>query len=128
MEKRIYYHDTDAGGVVYYGTYLQYLEESRTEWMENRGLTIKHLRENGFEYAVRKCAIVYKKPARYGDILICSANITKVTAAQIFFHQQIHEKTTQTLLVDADVTLVSLNKQFKTALIPESIKDKLRTD
>ncbi len=125
MEKRIYYHDTDAGGVVYYGTYLKYLEESRTEFMEQKGLNVKELKSSGFEYAVRKCSLVYKKPARYGDTLICSASISKITAAQIFFHQQIHHKETRELLVDAEVTLVSLNEDFKATPIPEAIKEQL---
>lgn len=125
MEKRIYYHDTDAGGVVYYGTYLKYLEESRTEFMEQKGLNIKTLKKNGFEYAVRKCALTYKKPARYGDTIVCSASIIKITAAQIFFKQQIHLKDTQELLVDSEVTLVSLNQEFKTTPIPDDIREQL---
>ncbi len=128
MEKRIYYHDTDAGGVVYYGTYLKYLEESRTEFMEAKGLNIKDLKKNGFEYAVRKCSLVYKKPARYGDIILCSASIIKITAAQIFFHQQIHHKESKDLLVDAEVTLVSLNSDFKTTPIPDYLQDQLLTN
>jgi len=48
MEKRIYYHDTDAGGVVYYGNYLKYLEESRTEFLEKKGLSVTQLHNLGF--------------------------------------------------------------------------------
>ena len=48
MEKRIYYHDTDAGGVVYYGNYLKYLEESRTEFLEKKGLSVTQLHRAGF--------------------------------------------------------------------------------
>ena len=56
MEKRIYYYDTDAGGVVYYGNYLKYLEESRTEFLEQKGLSVTQLHRAGFFYAVRKCS------------------------------------------------------------------------
>lgn len=73
-EKRIYYHDTDAGGVVYYANYLKYLEEDRTEFLEKRGLSIKEMHENQFFYAVRTCSINYKSPARYGDVIICEIN------------------------------------------------------
>ena len=125
MEKRIYYHDTDAGGVVYYGNYLKYLEEARTEYLEKKGLSVTEFHKRGFLYAVRKCTITYKSPARYGDTVICDAKMTKITAAQMFFNQTITEKKTGRLLVDAEVILVSLDKNFKPTVIPEDLKDKL---
>lgn len=125
MEKRIYYHDTDAGGVVYYGNYLKYLEEARTEYIENRGLSIKALCEEGFTYAVRKCSIEYKSPARYGDTIVCLAELEKLTAVQMIFNQTIHDKSTDKLLVKAQVSLVSLSRDFKPTPIPERIKLKM---
>ena len=122
MEKRIYYHDTDAGGVVYYGGYLKYLEEARTEFLENKGLTIERLRERGFLYAVRKCTLVYRAPARYGDIILGDAHLKKITAVQMVFDQKIYEKKTNRLLVEAEVTLVSLNPEFKPVPIPEDVR------
>ena len=125
METRIYYHDTDAGGVVYYANYLKYLEEARTEYLEQKGLSIKSLREQGFLYAVRKCNVTYLAPARYGDTLICDAKLTKVTAAQMIFEQSIRHKDSKELLVEAEIILVSLNAQFKPAPIPETVKSRL---
>ena len=90
MERKIYYHDTDCGGVVYYANYLKYLEESRTEWLEARGLGIKSFLDQGLLYAVRSCNITYKSPARYGDVICCDAVLEKVTGAQLFFRQNIH--------------------------------------
>lgn len=127
MEKCIYYHDTDAGGVVYYGNYLKFLEEARTEFLANKGLSVPELHKQGFLYAVRQCNIMYKSPARYGDILLCDAKLEKVTAAQMIFHQTILDKNTQNIVVEADVWLVSLNKDFKPTIIPEEIKKKLST-
>ena len=125
MEKRIYYHDTDAGGVVYYGNYLKYLEEARTEFLEKKGLSVAAFHKRGFLYAVRKCTITYKSPARYGDTVICDAKLTKITAAQMFFHQTIHDKKSHRLLVEAEVILVSLDKNFKPTEIPEDLKEQL---
>lgn len=125
MEKRIFYHDTDAGGVVYYGNYLKYLEEARTEFLENRGLSVKKMHDLGFLYAVRKCTITYKAPARYGDTLIVDATLKEITAAQFIFIQKIHDKATGTLIVEAEVALVSLSKDFKAMPIPEDIRTKL---
>jgi acyl-CoA thioester hydrolase len=125
MEKQIYYHDTDAGGVVYYGRYLNYLEEARTECLVQKGLDIALFREKKFLYAVRKCTISYKYPARYGDTIVCHTQLTKVTAAQLIFNQEIHNKQTGRLILKAEVTVVSLNKDFKPTPIPEDIKSKL---
>ena len=122
MEKRIYYHDTDAGGVVYYGNYLKYLEEARTEFLENKGLSVRTFKARGFLYAVRKCTITYRGPARYGDTILCDAKLVKTTAAQMVFEQKIYLKDAGTLLVEAEVVLVSLDKNFKPIPIPEDLK------
>ena len=126
MEKRIYYHDTDAGGVVYYGRYLNYLEEARTEFLDKRGLSVKEFHDQGFLYAVRKCTITYKSPARYGDIVVCDATLKKITAAQLFFIQTIKDKRNHRLMVEAEVSLVCLTKNFKPTQIPEELKKKLQ--
>ncbi len=126
MEKRIYYHDTDAGGVVYYGNYLKYLEESRTEFLEKKGLSVTQLHREGFFYAVRKCSLTYKSPARYGDTVVCEARIKEITAARFIFEQTIHDKASGRLLVEAQVELVGLTKDFKPQAIPPSVKAKLQ--
>jgi acyl-CoA thioester hydrolase len=122
MEKRIYYHDTDAGGVVYYGNYLKYLEESRTEYLDKKGLSVKDFHDRGLLYAVRQCSITYRSPARYGDILICEAEVTKTTAAQILFDQKIFDKKNRRLIVEAQVTLVCLSADFRPVQLPEDLK------
>lgn len=125
MEIKIYYHDTDAGGVVYYANYLKYMEQARTEFFEKLGFPIGSLLERNFLYAVRKCNITYKSPARYGDTIICDAKIKEVTAVQFIFEQSIFEKKTNRLLVEAEVSLVSLTKDFKPVTIPDDIRKKL---
>ncbi|HPB69055.1 MAG TPA: YbgC/FadM family acyl-CoA thioesterase [Candidatus Omnitrophota bacterium] len=122
MEKRIFFHDTDSGGIVYYGNYLKYLEEARTEFLEQKGLSVDFFYQQGFMYAVRKVTISYKSPAKYGDILCCDAALMKVTAAQIFFSQKISQKDTGTLVVDAEVVLACLNQNFRPVPIPEDLK------
>lgn len=125
MEKRIYYYDTDAGGIVYYGQYLCYLEEARTEFLEQKGLSVVMFNKRGLFYAVRHCNINYRSPARYGDTLVCTAQLAKATAAQLIFNQKITDKADGRLIVDAEVSLVCLNKEFKPVQIPEDLKDKL---
>jgi len=125
MEKRIFYHDTDAGGVVYYGNYLKYLEEARTEFLEKKGLNVTAFHKRGLLYAVRNCNISYRSPARYGDVLICEAILKNITAAQLIFGQKIYDKKTKQVVVEAEVTLVSLNEDFKPTPIPEDLKVQL---
>ncbi len=125
MEKRIYYHDTDAGGIVYYGQYLCYLEEARTEFLEKQGLSVQMFKERGLAYAVRHCNIQYKSPARYGDTLVCTATLTKATAAQLVFDQKITDKKDGRLIVEAEVSLVCLNVDFKPTPIPDDLKAQL---
>jgi len=120
MERKIYYHDTDAGGVVYYGNYLKYMEEARTEFLENKGVKIGDIL-----YAVSKCNLTYKSPARYGDTITCDATLIKTSAVKMLFEQKIIEKGTNRLLVEAEVTLVSLNKDFKPTPIPEDVKTRI---
>ena len=126
MEKRIYYHDTDAGGVVYYGRYLNYLEEARTEFLDKRGLSVKDFHDQGYLYAVRKCTITYKSPARYGDVVVCDAKLKEITAAQLIFIQTIKDKKSNRLMVEAEVALVCLTKDFKPTQIPEDLKKNLQ--
>ena len=125
MEKKIYYHDTDAGGVVYYGNYLKYLEEARTEWLEGKGLGVKSFLDRGLLYAVRSCNITYKSPARYGDVIVCDAVLEKMTGVQLFFRQKVRNKTTGKDIVEAEVVLVCLGSDFKPQAIPGDMKEKI---
>ena len=125
MEKRIFFHDTDAGGIVYYGNYLKYLEEARTEFLEKRGLSVASFYERGLLYAVSRCTIQYRSPARYGETLVCQAELKEATAVKLIFNQTIHEKTTKRLVAEAEVTLVCLNKEFRPTPIPDDLKGPL---
>lgn len=125
MEKIIYYYDTDSGGVVYYANYLKYLEEARTEFLRGKGLSVQSLQDKGFLYAVRKCNVTYKAPARYGDVITCDARLKKITAAQLLFEQTVKLKETGSILVEAEVTLVSLDRNFRAVAIPDDIRASL---
>jgi len=125
MEKKIFYHDTDSGGIVYYANYLKYLEEARTEWLEARGLGMQPFLNLGLLYAVRSCNVVYKSPARYGDVICCDAAVEKMTGVQIFFRQKIWHKTTGKIIVEAEVVLVCLGKDFKPCAIPVELREKI---
>ncbi len=87
---RIYYEDTDAGGVVYYANYLKYLERCRTELLRSIGHEQGDLlREAGIAFVVRSVNLEYLKPARLDDLLTVSLEVEKISRSQIFFRQHI---------------------------------------
>lgn len=123
MQKRIYYHDTDCGGVVYYANYLKYLEEARTEYMETRGLSIKELSDKGILFVVRRVDIEYKSPAHYADILDISTKLGKVKNVSFEFLQEI--KLGDKLLISAATTLVCIDKNFRPCAMSDELLNSL---
>jgi acyl-CoA thioester hydrolase len=87
---RVYYEDTDAGGVVYYANYLKFFERCRTEWLRAIGHDQADLlRDPGIAFVVRAVNLEYRKPARLDDQLIVSLEVEKTTRVQIFFRQHV---------------------------------------
>ena len=80
MEVRIYYEDTDCGGVVYYGNYLKYFERARTQYLEERGLSVAELMKEGTVFVVVHAEVDYRSPARYGDRLRPDGSLLHVFA------------------------------------------------
>ncbi|UCB57044.1 MAG: tol-pal system-associated acyl-CoA thioesterase [Candidatus Omnitrophota bacterium] len=120
INKRIYYHDTDSGGVVYYANYLNYLEEGRTEYLREKGLDLKKLDEEGISFVVRDVSISYKAPAHYGDVLEIVTEIEKIKNASLVFLQEVRRA--DKLLVSAKVILVCINTSFAPVAIPEKVR------
>jgi acyl-CoA thioester hydrolase len=87
---RVYYEDTDAGGVVYYANYLKFLERCRSEWLRALGFEQSGLlREQGIAFVVRNVNLDYLKPARLDDRLAIDLEVEKITRSQMFFRQQV---------------------------------------
>ena len=91
MEKRIFYYDTDCGGVVYYANYLKYLEEARTEYFESRGVFVKDLHAGGIGFVVARQEIDYKSPAVYDDVLEITTRINNISRVSLEFEYSIEE-------------------------------------
>ena len=115
---KIYYEDTDSGGIVYYANYLKYLERARSEAIYSLGLTNTNLqKDHDTLIIVKSCNIEYKKPARFEDELeIISSIISKTKTS--FTMLQIIEKN-QEIISKATVQLVTVNKEGKPIKIPE---------
>lgn len=88
---RIYYEDTDAGGVVYHANYLRFMERARTEWLRIHGYELNRLeQEYGFLFAVRSANIDYIKPARLNDLLNIQVSIVRTGKASLDIDHEIY--------------------------------------
>jgi acyl-CoA thioester hydrolase len=107
MEVRIYYEDTDCGGVVYYGNYLKYFERARTQYLEDRGLSVAGLMKEGAVFVVVHAEVDYRSPARYGDRLIIETVVSDMTAASFTFSHVIRERESQRVVVEGSARLAA---------------------
>ena len=123
MKKKIYYHDTDCGGVVYYANYLKFIEEARTEFFSDKGLSIKELAREGTMFVVARQEVDYKLPAFYGDILDVGAVISNISAASIDFDHEI--KKDNQIVAKAKTIMVCVGKTLRAKSIPEEIRKKI---
>ncbi|MBF0458229.1 MAG: YbgC/FadM family acyl-CoA thioesterase [Nitrospirae bacterium] len=108
IDIRIYYEDTDCGGVVYYGKYLGFLEKARTEFLEKRGIKILDLMNEGTYFVVVNVDIRYHKPARYADIITIHTEIEEVTFASITFAHNLYVNGTEIKISTAKVRLATV--------------------
>ncbi len=122
---RIYYEDTDTGGVVYYANYLRFMERARTDWLRAQGFEQTALAdEHQIVLAVKQANIKYLKPAKLDDSLMVSAKITRIGSASITFNQQVSRD--RELICDGEVRIVCLDTiTFKPKAIPEFFLDKI---
>jgi len=108
IEVRIYYEDTDCGGVVYYANYLKYFERARTSHLECLGIDMKRLTEEKHFFVVTRASIDYHSPARYGDRLVVESHISDVGGASLTFDHVVNEKNSGNRLVTGRVRLASV--------------------
>ena len=123
---KVYYEDTDAGGVVYYANYLKYLERARTEWLRHLGFEQDLLmRETGIVFAVRRVEIDYLLPARLDDALRVELEVSAAGKASLTFAQRIVRRP-ETVLSRALVKIACLDRDsFRPVAIPANIREKL---
>ena len=124
MKVRIFYHHTDCGGVVYYANYLKFLEEARTEFFEDRGLSMKALTDKDTLFVVARQEIDYKLPAVYGDILEVTSWVTETSGVRVNFDAEIKKQTGQ-LVSKAKTFLVCVGRDLRPRPIPEDVKQKI---
>ncbi len=121
---KVYYEDTDAGGVVYYANYLKFLERARSEAIYSLGFTNTGLLDRyGILLIVKSCNIEYKKPAKFEDKLDIVSEVSSFTKTSLILKQNILRD--NELISEADIHLVTVDKNGKPSKIPNELKQKL---
>jgi acyl-CoA thioester hydrolase len=124
MKIKIYYHHTDCGGVVYYAKYLEFLEEARTEFFNEKGISIKKLTQQGILFVVARQEIDYKAPAFYGDVLSIDTRVINTSRVKLEFAYEIKNQDNQ-IISTAKTVLVCVDGNFKPQAIPQELRKNL---
>lgn len=119
---RVYYEDTDAGGVVFYANYLKFLERARTEWLRELGINQSKLAETQQRlFVVHSLDMSYRKPARLDDLLIIHSRITRLGRASIHFAQRAERD--GEVLAEGNIQICCVDAiRMKTAEIPAELR------
>jgi len=122
---RVYYEDTDTGGIMYHAGYLRFAERARTEWLRGLGISQQALREEtGLGFVVTRLTIDYILPAVLDDELTTSTNVTELGRASLLLRQEVRRN--DTLIAALDVRIACLNAQGQVARLPEALYNKLK--
>jgi acyl-CoA thioester hydrolase len=131
---RVYYEDTDAGGVVYHSNYIKYFERSRTEWLRQLGYELDELAENEqLIFVVRAVSCEYLRPAKFNDELFVSAEIISLGKTSIQFKQKVMRAASGAeseceVLAQGEVTVVSVDAlKFRPKRLPQQILESIKS-
>jgi len=120
---RVYYEDTDSGGVVYYANYLKFMERARTEWLRSLGFEQDSLRDQeGVLFAVSRVSLDLRRPARFNDALRVNVRVKQRGRASLTLEQEIKGESDDSLLCSGEVKVVCVDAvRFRPRAIPKSI-------
>lgn len=120
---KVYYEDTDMGGIVYYANYLKFIERARSEWVAALGLDQNAIKEAGLVFAVRRVEADYLAPARLGDALEVVTTTQSTSTARWVLDQEVRRG--ETLLFQAQVTLVAIDLKGRPQRLPAELRQHL---
>ena len=126
MAVKIYYEDTDCGGVVYYANYLRYMERARTEYLASRGYGVKKLMDEGTIFMVLRVEIDYRSPARYGDTIEIETWARDMTRATMVFEHIMRDKASGRVFVECRAKVVFVDANAKPKRIPAEFVEKMK--
>ncbi|TBU89979.1 tol-pal system-associated acyl-CoA thioesterase [Phytopseudomonas dryadis] len=120
---RVYYEDTDAGGIVYYVNYLKFMERARTERLRDLGFAQSTLAGEGLLFVVHSSEARYHAPARLDDELLVSAEVSELNRASLRFRQQVRRITDNALLCEGQFMVACVRADnLKPRAIPQSLR------
>ncbi len=122
IKVRVYYEDTDCGGVVYYANYLRYFERARTEYLRERGVDLVALMENGILFVVKKVRIDYLSSAKHNDLLTIETEV-KAGRASLGFSHTI--KRDDLVIVNGVCSLACVGRNGRPIRLPVDVKETL---
>lgn len=123
MDVRIYYQDTDAGGIVYHSNYLNYAERARSEFLRAIGLPLNDLLDREVAFVIKQATLDFKSPARLDDLLTVHTHIGEIKNASMIMEQGIYRENTE--LVHITLQVVFVNPQNMAPIrIPTDLKEK----
>lgn len=125
MEFRIYYEDTDAGGVVYHANYLGFFERARTEFFRERGVSVRELHDQGSVFPVVRLEIDYKAPAYLDDLVRVETEVLEVGRTSFTLGQRVVRPADDKVLASGRVTLVCVGPGMKAKRLPADIVELL---
>jgi acyl-CoA thioester hydrolase len=123
MEFRVYYEDTDAGGVVYHARYLGFFERGRTEFFRERGLSVQQLHQEGRIFPVVRMEIDFRYPARLDDLVRVETALVAAGKTSFTMQQRLLKADDDKLLVEGKVTLVCVDTAMKPKRLPPQIRE-----
>jgi acyl-CoA thioester hydrolase len=121
LEIRVYYEDTDAGGVVYHSNYLKYFERGRTEYLRDRGFSVGEMARQGFVFSVVRIEINYRAPALHDDLLTVDTEVLEIRKSSFTLAQRVLRVSDEKLLADGKVKLACVGPEMKPKRLPEEI-------
>ncbi|MDH4300566.1 MAG: YbgC/FadM family acyl-CoA thioesterase [Nitrospira sp.] len=127
MEIKVYYEDTDCGGVVYYANYLKYFERARTEYLETRGCSIADWMQRGVVFVVVHAEAHYYSAGRYGETLRIETDVADVTRATVTFSHVVREKLSNRIVVKGSARLAATDHHGKVRRLDTTIVTALRS-
>ncbi|HIG89065.1 tol-pal system-associated acyl-CoA thioesterase [Candidatus Thioglobus sp.] len=127
LQIRVYYEDTDSGGVVYYANYLKFIERGRSEFLRSLGFEQDELtKKQNIIFAVKSLSADYQSPARFNDLLNVQTQVEKIGKASLVFSQKITSLEQNKVLFTAQVIVACLGADnFKPCAIPSIILDQV---
>jgi acyl-CoA thioester hydrolase len=117
---RVYYEDTDMGGVVYYANYLRFIERARSDWVRELGIDQNAMRDDGVVWVVRRVEAEYLAAAKFEDDLIIETSLSNVTNARLVMDQVVRRG--DTVIFTAVVTAVCMNAAGRPVRLPAEIR------